>query len=139
MRDLSIEFDFRDGTKVLLNHEDIGDEIRDPKVSFRASLLSQDKAVREYLWAIQRRIGRRGGVVLEGRDTGSVVFPDAHVKFYLDAGLGERARRRHAELMSKGVNPEDRERGNGNGRERQGRLGAGYRSPRDPGGGDPYR
>jgi len=70
----------------------------------RASSLSQDREVREYLWAIQREMGKRGGIVLEGRDTGSVVFPEAQAKFFLDAGPSERARRRHAELASKGVN-----------------------------------
>ena len=101
---LSIRFEFRGGTRVFLGGTDIGSEIRDPKVSLRASALSQNRAVREYLWAIQRDMGKRGGIVLEGRDTGSVVFPEAQVKFFLDAGPSERARRRHVELTSKGVN-----------------------------------
>ena len=101
--DLPLRFEFTDGTKVFLGNEDISREIRNPDVSLRASALSQNKAVREYLWRIQRKIGRNGGVVLEGRDVGSVVFPDAHMKFYLDANLEERARRRHLELASKGM------------------------------------
>jgi len=59
--------------------------------------------VREYLYEMQRDQGKAGGIVLEGRDTGSVVFPNAHVKFYLDANPEERAKRRHAELFSKGT------------------------------------
>ena len=104
LRDLPLRFEFRGGTRVFLAGADIGDEIRDPKVSLQASALSQMRAVREYLWAIQREMGKKGGIVLEGRDTGSVVFPDAQVKFFLDARPSERARRRHAELASKGVN-----------------------------------
>ena len=100
---LALRFEFADGTKVSLNNEDISREIRDPDVSMRASTLSQNRLVREYLWRAQRQIGSKGGVVLEGRDMGSVVFPDAHVKFYLDANLAERARRRHVELASKGM------------------------------------
>ena len=100
---LPLRFEFRDGTKVFLGNEDISLEIRNPDVSLQASALSQNKAVREYLWRVQREIGRKGGVVLEGRDMGSVVFPDAHVKFYLDANLAERARRRHVELASRGM------------------------------------
>ncbi len=63
-----------------------------------ASSLSQDPRVRQYLTAMQRELGKEGGIVLEGRDTGSVVFPDAEVKFYLDADVEARARRRHLEL-----------------------------------------
>jgi CMP/dCMP kinase len=100
---LPLRFEFADEAKVLLDNLDISREIRDPKVSLRASSLSQHKVVREYLWDIQKKIGEKGGVVLEGRDMGSVVFPDARVKFYLDANLTERARRRHLELESKGV------------------------------------
>jgi len=90
---LPLSFEFTDGTKVALNNEDISREIREPDVSMRASALSQNKQVREYLWRVQREMGSKGGVVLEGRDIGSVVFPNAHVKFYLDANLAERARR----------------------------------------------
>jgi cytidylate kinase len=59
--------------------------------------------VRDKLTPIQRRLATTGGVVLEGRDTGTVVCPDAEVKFYLDASLAERARRRQAELRARGL------------------------------------
>ena len=106
LKELDIEFDFRRGTLVTLHGEDISAGIREPEISLLASNLSQNRAVREYLWAIQREMGKEGGIVLEGRDTGSVVFPDAEMKFYLDADLTERARRRHLELASKGAAPD---------------------------------
>ncbi len=100
---LDIRFDFTGDTKVFLADSDISGEIRTPDISSRASILSQKSSVRQYLTKIQRGIGRDGGVVLEGRDTGSVVFPYADIKFYLDADPGERAQRRHLEFKSKGM------------------------------------
>ena len=73
-----------------------------PKFHFLLLLLSQQKIIREYLYKVQREIGKNGGVVLEGRDTGSVVFPNAQIKIYLDAHTEERAKRRHLELTAKG-------------------------------------
>jgi CMP/dCMP kinase len=102
LKSLSLKFDFADGAAVTLEGKDITGEIRDPSISLLASKLSQMREVREYLWRIQRAMGQKGGIVLEGRDTGSVVFPHAHVKFYLDAEAGERAKRRHLELAAKG-------------------------------------
>jgi cytidylate kinase len=97
---LSLTFSFDSGTAVFLDGEDISEKIRDPEISMLASALSKDSKVRSYLIEIQREMGKDGQVVLEGRDTGSVVFPQADVKFYLDAPLDERARRRHLELTS---------------------------------------
>ncbi len=88
--------------RILLDGRDVTEEIRAPEVGMMASLISRRPEVREVLWELQRRIGRGGGVVAEGRDTGSVVFPEAEVKFYLDATLEERARRRYRELLAKG-------------------------------------
>ncbi len=99
---LNIRFEFGNVTKVLLDDKDVSNEIRNPEISLLASALSQQKIVREHLYRVQRELGRNGGVVLEGRDTGSVVFPDADVKVYLDADADERAKRRHLELRSKG-------------------------------------
>jgi cytidylate kinase len=95
---LALRFIFSKATQVFLNGEDISQKIRTPEISLLASALSQDPHVRRYLTAMQRELGQEGGVVLEGRDTGSVVFPDAEVKFYLDAEVRERARRRYREL-----------------------------------------
>jgi cytidylate kinase len=103
LKGLSLRFEFGEETKVFLNGADISKEIREPAVSMLASKLSQNNLVREFLYAMQRARGKDGGIVLEGRDTGSVVFPNAHVKFYLDANPEERAKRRHTELSSKGT------------------------------------
>jgi len=102
LKNLRIHFEFKKETKVLLDGIDISREIRDPEISLLASVLSQRKIVREYLYKVQREIGNDGGVVLEGRDTGSIVFPNAHIKIYLDANTEERAKRRHLELTAKG-------------------------------------
>ncbi|HOL06009.1 MAG TPA: (d)CMP kinase [Syntrophorhabdaceae bacterium] len=100
---LDLVFDFRDRTVVILDGEDISEDIRMPEISMLASRLSQNKKVRDFLTKKQREIGKDGGVILEGRDTGSVVFPDADIKFYLDAKHHERAKRRFLELSEKGV------------------------------------
>jgi cytidylate kinase len=99
---LILEFSFDTAAAVSLDGLDITQEIRTPEVSMLASSLSQDPRVRAYCTGMQRRIGEAGGIVAEGRDTGSVVFPGAHVKFYLDADLAERARRRHLESSGSG-------------------------------------
>ena len=76
--------------------------IRSEEVGLVASTVSAVSAVRERLLAIQRHAGERGGIVAEGRDMGTVVFPMADYKFYLDAGVEERIRRRHSELLIAG-------------------------------------
>jgi cytidylate kinase len=101
LRDLVLHFVFDTQTQVFLDGEDISRHIRTPEISLLASRLSQDPRVRRYLTKMQRDMGKDGGVVLEGRDTGSVVFPDAEVKFFLDADVNERARRRHVELAAR--------------------------------------
>ena len=90
-------------TKVLLDSRDITSAIRQPVVSQMASKVSAQPIVRQCLLTLQRDLGREGGVVMEGRDIGTVVFPDADIKFYLDASLEERGRRRHQELYQQGV------------------------------------
>jgi cytidylate kinase len=92
-----------DGIRVLCNGEDITEAIRSPEISRLASDISKRKGVREALVRMQREMGKRGGVVLEGRDIGTVVFADADVKFYLDADPEERAKRRFKELLEKGA------------------------------------
>src|SRR5207245_10465238 len=83
---------------------DVTDALRSPEVSDGASIVSVYPGVREAMVAIQRALGAQGGVVMEGRDIGTVVFPDAEVKIFLDASLEERARRRHRELQARGLN-----------------------------------
>jgi cytidylate kinase len=91
------------GRRVRLDGEDVTAAIRAPEVSTAASRVSAHPAVRREMAARQRELGREGGVVLDGRDIGTAVFPDADVKFYVDADPLQRARRRHAELARAGV------------------------------------
>ncbi len=88
--------------KLLVNGEDITEEIRNSEISALASAVSAKAVVRERLTRIQRELGAGGGVVLEGRDMGTVVFPDAEVKFFLEASPEIRSQRRHAELAARG-------------------------------------
>ena len=93
-----------DGTpRLLLDGVDRGDAIRTPDMSSGASQVSAYPAVRRALLGIQRNLGAEGGVVLEGRDIGTVVFPDAEVKLFLTASAEERARRRVKDLESRGI------------------------------------
>jgi CMP/dCMP kinase len=91
------------GERVLVDGRDVTAEIRTPAISELTSTLSALKPVRDKLTPMQRAMAEAGGAVLEGRDTGSVVCPDAEVKFYLDADPEARARRRREELAARGV------------------------------------
>jgi cytidylate kinase len=88
---------------VFLDDEDVTEEIRTPEVTKAVSSVSSLRSVREAMVREQRRMGEKGGIVLEGRDIGTVVFPDADVKFFVVASIVERARRRLQELREKGV------------------------------------
>ena len=85
------------GSRVLLNGQDVSEEIRQPEIAEAASLAAAIPAVRRALVEKQRAMGAAGSVVMEGRDIGSVVFPEASVKIFLDADPEERVRRRLAE------------------------------------------
>jgi len=87
----------------IFNGRDVTAEIRTPEIALATSKLTALKVVRDKMTPLQRGLAAAGGVVLEGRDTGSVVCPDAEVKIYLDADLGERARRRRDELVAGGL------------------------------------
>lgn len=89
------------GQRVLLEGRDVTEEIRTPRVSQLASQVSAIMGVRDALLDIQRDVGRLGRVVVEGRDIGTVVFPDAEAKFFLTASTERRAERRFAELHAK--------------------------------------
>jgi cytidylate kinase len=103
-RDLDIRFEFVDDKNhVYLGDRDATAAIRSPEISQGASQVSAHPAVRAVLLDLQRRIGAGGGVVVEGRDTGTVVFPTAEAKFFLTASMAERARRRVAELAATGT------------------------------------
>lgn len=98
---IDLQGDWR-ALKVILDGVDVAGEIRTPEVSQMASKASALKAVRARMLELQRALGQRGNVVAEGRDIGTVVFPDAQVKIFLDASAAERARRRCAELHDAG-------------------------------------
>jgi CMP/dCMP kinase len=100
---LDIRFTLREGVnRVLLRGEDITPEIRTPEISDGASRVSALPEVRASLLGLQRQLGAAGGVVVEGRDIGTVVFPEAGATFYLTASMDERARRRLVELRAAG-------------------------------------
>jgi cytidylate kinase len=88
--------------EVLLDGVNVADEIRTPEVSQMASKVSALRQVRARMLELQRAMGRRGSVVAEGRDIGTVIFPEAEVKVFLDASVCERARRRYDELKVAG-------------------------------------
>ena len=103
-RDLDIRFDFvEDKNHVYLAGEDVTAAIRTPEVSQGASQVSAHPEVRAALLDLQRRLGAGGGVVVEGRDTGTIVFPQAQAKFFLTATDAERAQRRVKELAGTGT------------------------------------
>jgi cytidylate kinase len=104
-RTLDLDFDRgEDGrSRLLVGGIDRDDEIRTETVAAAASVVSRHPEVREALLGIQRRFGARGGVVLEGRDIGTVVFPDAEVKVFLTASPEERAKRRVSDLRERGI------------------------------------
>lgn len=108
----SIQISFKaegDEIRVLCDGEDVTNAIGSPEISRLSSDISKSKSVREALVHMQRELGRNGGVVLDGRDIGTVVFPDADVKFYLEADPEERGRRRFKELVEKGVTADFKE------------------------------
>ncbi len=90
-----------EGLGLFLNGEDISDCIRSPEITMLASAVSARPVVREFLLDLQKDLGREKAAVFEGRDMGTVVFPDADLKFFLDASARTRAHRRYAEQKAK--------------------------------------
>jgi cytidylate kinase len=104
-RDLTIRFERgADRERVLANDVDVTTAIRTPEISQLTPQVATQPVVREALVRIQREMGKAGGVVLEGRDIGTVVFPHADIKFFLVASAEERGKRRYEELRQKGLN-----------------------------------
>lgn len=95
-------FAFRPDGELLVDGVPLKERIRSPRMSFGASVVSKHKELREALLHVQRKLGADGGVVLEGRDIGTVVFPDAEVKIFLTASARVRAERRFLELAARG-------------------------------------
>jgi cytidylate kinase len=89
--------------KIFVDREDVTDKIRTEEVGLLASKASALSMVRKALLPVQRDAGKMGGIVAEGRDMGTVVFPDADVKFFLSADVKERTKRRHDQLVEKGI------------------------------------
>lgn len=101
--DLEIVFHQETGANlVFINGKEVTEEIRQPEVSDHVSLVSSHAKVREFIVALQKQIGKQGQIVMDGRDIGTVVMPDAKWKFFLQASVEERARRRQRELDQNG-------------------------------------
>ena len=98
---ISLKLGSAQGTRVFVDGKEVSSEIRSPLVSRYVSQVSTIKEVREYLVSLQRKIGSKGEVVAEGRDIGTVVFPEATVKIFLTADLEERINRRWRQLREK--------------------------------------
>lgn len=101
---LNLQFVRKGDQLHLFNHDqDISKDIRMPEISLLASAISAHPLVRQYLLDVQRHLGKQGGAVFEGRDMGTVVFPDADIKFFLNADHSVRAKRRYEECCAKGI------------------------------------
>lgn len=100
--DVSLDFDENGAQCVILNGEDVSSLIRTPEISMGASRVSSVPAVRAFLLDLQRNIAKNNNVIMDGRDIGSVVLPDADVKIFLFASPECRAERRYKELVEKG-------------------------------------
>ncbi|MBR3474322.1 MAG: (d)CMP kinase [Oscillospiraceae bacterium] len=102
--ELDIRMGYENGEqRMVLNGEDVSREIRMPEISMCASDVSAHAAVRDYLMEMQRKLARENRVIMDGRDIGTVVLPDAKLKIYLTASAEARAERRMKELFAKGV------------------------------------
>ncbi len=102
--EVSVELKYENGRQIVcLNGEDLGDRIRTPEMSMYASAVSAIPAVRTFLLETQRKIARENSVIMDGRDIGTVILPDANVKIFLTASDECRATRRRDELVAKGI------------------------------------
>lgn len=93
-----------EGVRVVVDGDDVSDKLRTEEIGLIASRISSLPRIRDMLLPLQRQCAAEGGIVAEGRDMGTVVFPDADVKFFLDASVKERATRRFLEMVGKGEN-----------------------------------
>ena len=101
---IRIEVRYENGAQhVYLNGEDLGDKIREPEISMYASAVSAVPAVRDFLLDTQRDIAAHNDVIMDGRDIGTVILPDAEVKIFMFASAEARAKRRTLELAAKGI------------------------------------
>ena len=105
---IELEFKNDNGELVLfLNHINISKEIRSNEVSDNVSLIAKQKEVRDFLLQSQRNLAEKGGIIMDGRDIGTVVLPNADFKFFLTASIEERTKRRYQELLSLGIEADE--------------------------------
>lgn len=105
LENINIEFRRQDGNiMVFLNGEDVSKEIRTPEVDNWVAKFAALKCVRDKMTPLQQKMGELGNIIMEGRDIGTTVFPNANVKIYLDCSLEERANRRYKQNLEKGIN-----------------------------------
>ena len=98
----TIDIDFTNADEITLNGKIIEDQVRSMGVSNKVSLVAKEPQFRQFMVAKQRQLGAKGNVIMDGRDIGSVVFPNATIKFFLEASMEVRTNRRYAELIKKG-------------------------------------
>ena len=104
LSEIAIEVKYIDGAQhVILNGQDLGDKIRQPDISMYASAVSSVPSVRAFLLETQKELARKKSVIMDGRDIGTVILPDADVKIFLTASSEARATRRYRELVEKGA------------------------------------
>ena len=110
LNEVNLEFtEVHNDLVLLLNNKDISKEIRSNEVSSQVSLIACQKEVRDFLMDTQRSIAAKGGIIMDGRDIGTVVLPDADYKFFLTASIDERTKRRYLELQNLGLATEENE------------------------------
>lgn len=104
LKDTVIQLTQENGSpRVICDDRDVSDEIRDPAVTRNVSYIAAHRKIREDLVCRQQQLAEQGGAVMDGRDIGTAVLPDAEVKIFLTASVNERARRRHDEQIAKGI------------------------------------
>ncbi|SIP87715.1 cytidylate kinase [Chryseobacterium sp. RU37D] len=107
---IELEFKNNNGELVLfLNHIDISKAIRTNEVSDNVSFVAKQKEVRDFLLQSQRSLAEKGGIIMDGRDIGTVVLPNADYKFFLTASIDERTKRRYNELLSLGIKADEKQ------------------------------
>lgn len=107
LKEITIDIKFKNNEqRVFLNGEDVSEKIRTPEASMMASAVSAKPPVRAFLLEMQRKLARENNVLMDGRDIGTVVLPDATLKFFVTASAEERANRRYKELTEKGMKVE---------------------------------
>uniref|UniRef100_A0A7C4U7U8 Cytidylate kinase n=1 Tax=candidate division WOR-3 bacterium TaxID=2052148 RepID=A0A7C4U7U8_UNCW3 len=102
--EIDLRIEMNNGQRTIVNGEDVTEKIRTPEIDRAVTPVCQFKKVREKMVELQRKIADNREIICEGRDMGSVVFPDAQVKVFMDASIDERAKRRLRDLQKKGIN-----------------------------------